>query len=215
MKTIVAIYTGKGLQDPLSALISQMLPGFRQVSIIDDNIIGECVKAGEVTANVKSLLNKYYKAAVDMGADIILNTCSSVGDVADAAAPASPVPLIRIDEAMAIKAVENHKKIAVVATLPTTLDPTLRFIKAKAKLAGKEIEAISGLAEGAFDALISGDPAKHDEIIKSTVEKLAKENADCIVLAQASMMRMEKALNDLVDIPVYASPPLCFEALAK
>jgi len=209
MKTIIAIYTGKGLQDPLSAIISQY--PFRQVSIIDDTIIGECVKAGKVTDLVKNRLSKYYSAATHMGADIILNTCSSVGDIADEFAKESPVPLVRIDEAMAETAINNHNKIAVVATLNTTLDPTMRLIKAKAKEASKPVEVISALAEGAFEALVAGNPQQHDEIIMRTVVSI--KDIDCFVLAQASMMRMEEKLKDAAGIPVYSSPRLCLERL--
>jgi len=210
MKTIIAIYTGKGLQDPLSALISQY--PFKQVSIIDDTIIGECVNAKKVTDHVQNRLTKYYRAAAEMGADIILNTCSSVGDVADGFAIKSPVPLVRIDEAMAETAINNHNKIAVVATLDTTLDPTMRLIKAKALKAGKQVEAISALAKGAFEALIAGNPQEHDEIIERTVSGI--KDADCFVLAQASMMRMEEKLKKVAGIPVYSSPRLCLERLA-
>jgi len=209
MKTIVAIYTGKGLQEPLSALISKY--PFRQISVIDDNLIGEVVKAGRVTDEVKERLTKMYRAAAEMGGDIILNTCSSIGDAADEYAPKSAVPLIRIDEAMAETAVNNHARIAVVATLSSTLDPTMRFLSHKAKLAGKQTEVVSALAEGAFDALIAGDPQKHDEIISSTVANL--KDIDCFVLAQASMMRMEEKLREVAGIPVYSSPRLCLERL--
>ena len=34
-KTIIAIYTGKGLADPLQAVINRTLPDWRLVSIID------------------------------------------------------------------------------------------------------------------------------------------------------------------------------------
>ena len=47
-KTIVAIYTGKGLADPLQKVINATLPDFRLISIIDDQLIGECVAAGKV-----------------------------------------------------------------------------------------------------------------------------------------------------------------------
>ena len=211
MKKLIVIYSGKGLQEPLSNLI-RAYP-FEQVSIIDDTIISECIQAHKVTPNVEQRLGKYYRGAVEMGGDIILNTCSSVGDVADEWKEKIDIPLIRIDEAMAEKVVRNHSKIAVVATLNTTLDPTLRLIKSKARAMGKEIEVIDVLAEGAFEALVGGDARKHDEIIEETVKKIS--NADCLCLAQASMMRMEETLQKAVAIPVYSSPRLCMEDLSQ
>jgi len=211
MKKIVAIYTGKGLQDPLSNVIAQY--PFTQVSIIDDTIIGECVKNGMITDNVKQKLEQYYQSAHDFGADIILNTCSSVGDVAEAFVVRTGLPVVRIDDAMVTYAATHHERIAVIATLPTTLEPTMSLIKRKAASLGKSCHIISGLAEGAFDALVSGDATKHDEIIKNTVMNL--HDADCFVLAQASMMRMESALKECTDKPVYSSPRLCLENLVS
>lgn len=211
MKTIAAIYTGKGLQEPLYNLISQY--PFKQISIIDDSIIGECIQAGEITASVKNKMEGLYKAADMMCADIILNTCSSVGDIADEYAQNIQTPIIRIDEAMAETAVQNHKKIAVVATLNTTLEPTMRLINNKAKKAGKQVEVVNALAQGAFEALVAGNLAEHDEIIKRTVAGI--KGVDCFVLAQASMMRMEEKLQETAGIPVYSSPRLCLERLVK
>jgi len=113
---------------------------------------------------------------------------------------------------MAETAIHSHNKIAVVATLNTTLDPTMRLIKAKAVKTGKQVEVINALAEGAFDALVTGNPQEHDEIIMRTVAGI--KDADCFVLAQASMMRMEAKLKEVAGIPVYSSPRLCMERLA-
>jgi len=211
MKTIVTIYTGKGLQEPLSTLIGSY--PFRQISLIDDTIIGECIKSGKVTDTVKERLIKLYRAAYEMGGDIILNTCSSVGDVADGYMSLSPIPLVRIDKAMAEVAILNHRKIAVVATLNTTLDPTIRLLKNMSDKLGKQVEIVNVLAKGAFEALVAGEVEQHDDIISSTVANL--NNIDCFVLAQASMMRMEEKLREVAGIPVYSSPKLCLEQLAS
>ncbi len=214
MKRMVAIFTGKGLLDPLQAKINAILPHFHLVSIVDDAIIGACVKAGEVTGSVRDRMLTYYRCAEQMGADVILNTCSSVGDLVAEGQKLVSTPIVRIDEAMARQAVRSHRKIAVVATLPTTLDPTARLLKAVAADEGREIDVISGLAEGAYQALISGAPEKHDALIRDTVTALAANGAACVVLAQASMMRMERALAALVSIPVIASPEPCLNEIA-
>ncbi len=213
MKRMVAIFTGKGLLDPLQARIGQMLPDVHLVSIVDDAIIGECVRAGCVPDGVRERLLTYYRCAEQMGADVILNTCSSVGEVVYEGRKLVSTPIIRIDEAMARQAVRSYRKVAVVATLPTTLQPTARLLLDVAKEEGREVEVVSGLAEGAYQLLISGDPAGHDRRIRETVQALVSGGVECVVLAQASMMRMEAELNALVDIPVIASPTPCFESL--
>lgn len=135
----------------------------------------------------------YYYAAVDAGADYIFNTCSSVGNVADNANLFLPIPVIRIDEQMALKAIELSDKIGVIATLPTTLGPTANLLKKIAAEKGKSITIVECLAEGAFESMMSGDRDKHDVLILEASKKLASQ-VDVIVLAQGSMARMEQQL---------------------
>ena len=215
-KTIVAIYTGKGLADPLQKVINATLPDFRLITIIDDQLIGECKAAGKVPQSVEDRLMTYFHCAEEMGADVILNTCSSVGDVVYKARETMKTPIVRIDEAMARKAVAGYKKIAVVATLATTCDPSKRLVPIEADTAGNQLENVYGLAEGAFDALASGHPEQHDALLKQTVMRLAEQKVECILLAQGSMARMEQELRDAVPgVAVFASPQLCADSIKE
>jgi Asp/Glu/hydantoin racemase len=116
---------------------------------------------------------------------------------------------------MADKAVATGNKIGVVATLPTTLNPTTDLVKRRATVAGKEVQVISKLCEGAFDALMSGDAAKHDAMVATALKELSSQ-VDVIVLAQASMARVVDTL-DPADkkVPILSSPSIAIEHLAK
>ncbi|OUS73634.1 Asp/Glu/hydantoin racemase [Paenibacillus sp. MY03] len=205
MDTVVAVYTGQGLAEPLKKQFDELLPGVRLVNIIDDSLIAEVVREGEVTPGVKRRLMQYYQHGADLGASIILNTCSSVGEVASDARPFFDIPLVKIDESMAEEAVESYRTIGVVATLPTTLQPTMRLLRQQAEQRGKPVQLIDGLAAGAYDALVCGRPDEHDRILMETAVKVA-EQADALVLAQGSMARMEAQLADRVGKPVLSSP---------
>ncbi|MGO4541582.1 aspartate/glutamate racemase family protein [Paenibacillus sp. 2TAB19] len=205
MDTVVAVYTGQGLAEPLKKQFDELLPGVRLVNIIDDSLIAEVVREGEVTPGVKRRLMQYYQNGADLGASIILNTCSSVGEVATDARPFFNIPLVKIDESMAVEAVESYGAIGVLATLPTTLQPTMRLLQQQAKLRGKSVRLIDGLAAGAYDALVSGRPDEHDRILMETAIRVA-EHADALVLAQGSMARMEAQLADRIGKPVLSSP---------
>ncbi|MEI7025914.1 aspartate/glutamate racemase family protein [Paenibacillus sp. y28] len=212
MKTVVAVYTGQGLADPLKAVFQEVLPGCRLVNIIDDSLIGDVVKAGQVPPGVARRLIQYFHHAEELGADVILNTCSSVGEVADAARGFIGVPIVKIDEAMAAKAAIGYDRIAVLATLPSTLEPTMRLVQKQADLAGRQVTLVNGLAEGAFDALVGGKPEEHDRILLETAKRAASD-ADVIVLAQGSMARMESKLREETGKPVLSSPRLGVEAV--
>ncbi|ASA25788.1 aspartate/glutamate racemase family protein [Paenibacillus donghaensis] len=205
MDTVVAVYTGQGLAEPLKKQFDELLPGVRLVNIMDDSLIAEVVREGAVTPGVKRRLMQYYQNGVDLGASIILNTCSSVGEVASDARPFLSIPLVKIDESMAVEAVESYSSIGVLATLPTTLRPTMRLLLQQAELRGKPVRLIEGLAAGAYDALVSGRPDEHDRILMETAIRVA-EQAEVLVLAQGSMARMEAQIAERTRKPVLSSP---------
>lgn len=204
MKKVVAIYTGHGLMENVRAMFQEQIPDCRLVNIIDDSLIADVIESNAVKPGVTRRLLQYYQTAADMGADVIFNTCSSVGDLVAVGQKLVDVPIVRIDEPMAREAVSKYQKIGVIATLPTTLEPTVRLLNEQAELLGKDISVVNGLADGAYQALVSGKPEEHDQRILDVAQKLAKE-VDAIVLAQGSMARMEKKLAEATGIPVLSS----------
>ena len=204
MKTVVAVYTGQGLADPLKKVFQEVLPDCRLVNIIDDSLIGDVVRAGQVPPGVARRLVQYFHNGEELGADVILNTCSSVGEVADDARKMIGIPIVKIDEAMAMQAVQRYERIAVLATLPSTLEPTIRLIHKHADSIGRKVMIVKGLAEGAFDALVSGMPEEHDRILMETARRVT-DQAEVLVLAQGSMARMEEALKETTGKPVLSS----------
>lgn len=200
------------LVGPLTELFKQEFPEVEVEHIAESSLIKEVIKNNAVTNAVRRRLLDYYNAAADSGADIIFNTCSSVGDVADMAAGICRIPVFRIDGPMAEKAVTSAKRIGVISTLPTTLDPTCRLLQNKAKAAGVEVELVEGLADGAFAAGQSGDSETHDRLIAEAAQRIA-DKVDLFVLAQGSMARMEQRLSELTGKPVLSSPTLGVQGL--
>ncbi len=208
MTIVAAVHTGVFMVDLIKELCAEILPDdVRVISVVDDGIIAEAVAAGGVTPAITKRLISYYQAGVDAGADIVFNTCSSVGEVADLGAKQLSVPLFKIDIPMATKAVEMGNTVGVLATLPTTLGPTVRLVKSRSAELKKPVEVLEGLAEGAFDKFLAGDTETHDRMILDTAMKLA-DKVDVFVLAQASMSRMESLLAERTGKPVLSSPRL-------
>jgi len=121
---------------------------------------------------------------------------------------------LRVDQPMADQAVATAKKIGVIATLATTLEPTADLIRRRADKAGKKIELTSLLCEGAFEALMSGDAATHDAKVAAALMELSKQ-VEVIVLAQASMARVVDTLApEDKRVPILASPGIAVDYLA-
>ena len=209
MKTVVAVYTAMaiGLMNDIKQLVAEEIPDCRLINIADDCLIQDVIKAGGPTVGVTRRLLAYYHAAEDAGADVILNTCSSIGEVADIGKKCAKVPLVKIDDAMARKGVQMGDRVGVIATLPTTLGPTVRLVQRKADEIGKKVAVVEGLAKGAFEALMAGKAEEHDALILQTAKDIAGQ-VDVIVLAQGSMAKMQEKLAQATGKPVLSSPKL-------
>lgn len=213
-KTLGLVHTSATLVPVFAELCSKYLPGIKVFNIVDDSLIKNTIACGELTASTSKRVVNYAASAQEAGADFILFTCSSIGPAVETAATLTGVPVLRVDQPMADKAVNTGKKIGVIATLSTTLEPTSDLVKRRAIAANKEIELKSVLCEGAFDALMSGDAATHDKKVGDALKQLVNE-VDVIVLAQASMARVVDTLSDAEKkVPILASPPIAMEYLA-
>ena len=133
MIKIVAVHTAIALVEQISKLFKEHLPDVKLNHIVDDSLIQEVISNNQVTPAVSKRLFNYYFAAVDAGANLIFNICSSVGEVAETARSFISIPQLKIDDPMAINAVQKGTVIGVLATLPTTLRPTVNLLKNKAK----------------------------------------------------------------------------------
>ncbi len=212
-KTVVVIHTGPVTIQPLKDQFKELLPNVRMVNIMDDSLLNDVMKAGHLTEEVNQRIFSYMKNAENIRADMILNACSSVGEATDRIKDKISIPIIKIDEAMAEQACELGQNIAVLATVRTTLEPTVRLVTKKAKEINKEITIVEKIAEGAFQALLDGNGEKHDQILKDTISMLMGK-VDVIVLSQVSMARLIPSLGD-VKIPILSSPRSGVELLKK
>jgi Asp/Glu/hydantoin racemase len=155
-------------------------------NICDDSLLTDTLKAGQVTNEVAMRILNYTNSAELAGADAVMVTCTSVNEAAKYARRFSKIPVFNIDEPVAKAAVQQGKKIGVLATLPTSPKATIRLLKEEAEILGKDIETVPLVVEGAFDILVAGDRKKHDEMVQEALLKLAKE-VDVITFAQISM----------------------------
>lgn len=211
MTRVAFLHTGAVVIPVTAALAARYLPGAEVLNLLDDRIVADLGAGGAAAASVPGRLIHLAADAKEAGADVVMLTCSSISGLAADVSMAAGIPVFRIDEAMADRAVATGSRVAVIATLPTTLAPTVRLIRERAELAGVEPELSEILVAGAFEAVVSGDRARHDSLVGSAIEAAASE-ADVIVLAQASMAGAAEATH--VAVPVLTSPELGVARLA-
>lgn len=205
-KTLYTINTVNNFMEiiynPFVAPFGKENPEIQIYNIMDDSLLSDTRKYDGMTPAIASRMLNYAKAAEASGADGILVTCTSVNQATKMIRPLLSIPILNIEEPVAEMAAAG-KRIGILATLPTSPGAIARVIQEKADDAGKEIEIVSRVAEGAFDVLCAGDRAKHDEMVCQALYQLAKE-VDCIAFAQISMSLLR---HDPVDVPLFKIGP--------
>jgi len=210
---ITMIHTVTPIVDNLKAIFKKKL-GIQAATIyniVDDSILPRILNNGSLSPEIINTVYQHISNAERMGSDIILVTCSSISEVVDIVSPLVSVPIIKIDDAMTDEAVKIADNIAVVATIKTTLNPTINQLKEKMVKAGKQINLVPLLCSSAYKALINeSNPKKHDLLLYEAIEEII-ENVDTIVLAQASMARLLPKLKKLTNKPILTSPESAVE----
>lgn len=213
-KKIAIVHTSFVSVEDLKQLFNEIIPEAKLTHIVDDSLLAEVMANGYATPQVFKRVCDYYVNADSLGVDAIFNQCSSVGEAADAGAKLISTPVLKVDEAMAEKAVTLGRRIAVVATVASTMGPSTRLVKSKAKETGKDVEIIECLVDGALKVLMQeGDRKKHNELVKEKMISIQNE-VDVFVLAQGSMVVLVPELSNIKK-PVLTSPRLGVEKMRK
>jgi len=207
-KRLALLHTVVGLTSTFQQLCAELMPNVEIYHIVDESLLKNTIREGAPSPATYRRLANYLRGAEEAGADAVLVTCSSMGPCVEAARPMIRIPVVRVDEPMAEKAVEMGARIGVAATLATTLKPTTELIQRKATQTGGKYTITSKLCEGAFEAVVSGDTATHDRIVSQSLRELDMKT-DVIVLAQASMARVIDSMKPgEMHVPVLSSPRL-------
>ncbi len=187
--------------EDIKGMFKKYLPEVEMINIIDDSLLEEALQNKGVTPGIVSRMCDYYRNLEELGCRCCLNQCSSVGEASEIAAKLIKIPVVKIDGPMAKKAAEIGRRVAVIATAVSTVEPSSRLVESCAKKAGKDVTVDRCYVEGAYECLLkTGDKQKHNEMVVAKVKEAAKDH-DVIVLAQGSMYHLMPLLAD-VPVPV-------------
>jgi aspartate/glutamate racemase len=191
----------------------ELLPDVKVLDFVDSQILAD-VQVEGITDDAVQRMTHMAKAAEAAGADVIFSACSSLGPTIDTVRKSVSIPIIKIDDEMTEQAVLKAERIGILATVPTTVPPTVALIEEKAAKSGKEIHILTSVAEGAFDKLMSGDKETHNRMVLDKAKELAPK-VDLLVLAQASMTTLAPMLAEATELEVLTSPQLGVQSVKE
>ncbi|WP_328672891.1 aspartate/glutamate racemase family protein [Streptomyces sp. NBC_00328] len=175
-------------------------PGLELRHLVDEELLARARREGPeaVADEVRARLAD----AVADGALVVLCTCSTIGAVAERTD--AGVPVLRVDRPMAAAAVATGSRVVVLATVASTLEPTVALVEEEARRAGRPVEARTALVEDAWALFEAGDTDGCARAVAAAVDAVGDAEADVIVLAQASMTAAAGLASTTV--PVLSSP---------
>jgi Asp/Glu/hydantoin racemase len=204
--TLALLHTSPTLTPMFTALCRQHLPLTDFFHMVDESLIQQTIATGKLQKVTVRRLIGMVESASAIGVDGVLVTCSSIGPAVSIVAKLFPFPVVRVDDAMAEKAVSQGRRIGVLATLRTTLEPTTALLREKSAAAGLQTHIEESLCDGAFEAVLAGDTETHDRAVSQALQDLAAK-VDLVVLAQASMARVLQQMPPQ-PVPILSSPEL-------
>ena len=210
MKKIGLIHTTQATVSSLTTLAKEVIGNVEVVNILDDSILGDMKEGGHEEAVRKRWL-MYAGILEELGVDAVVSACSTVGAMAEEADRLLGIPVYRIDEAMIEAAIRIGTRISVLATLNSTLEPTVDLLKRKG---GNGLELRVVLVEGAYEALMSGDREEHNRRIREAVSG-EMEHSQVMLLAQASMAGALEGIAEEDQRKILTSPRLGMEKLKQ
>lgn len=214
MKRVVMIHTSPVSLEDLKSLCREIIPDVEVFHIMDDSLLDEVKKQGGLTPGIIGRMNIYVQQAASLKPDLIFNQCSSVGEAFDLARRQVSCKTLKVDEPMAEKAVSLGSRIAVVATVASTMKPSCNLIRETAKRMKREVTVDEFLVDGALDVLMKEkNQEKHNHLCLEAIRKAVAEH-DVVVLAQGSMTVLLPWLNDM-PVPVLTSPRMAIERVKE
>ncbi|MFN3309982.1 MAG: aspartate/glutamate racemase family protein [Anaerolineales bacterium] len=212
-KKVLFIHTVSSLVGLFNELCKEFLPDVEPLHVADEMLLRLVLARGGLSPFIFQRVAEHVIAAERAGASAVQCTCSSISPCVDAAQPLVGIPVLKIDQPMVDDALRLGRRIGVIATAPTTLKPTTDLVHQRARFHQVEVEVEARLCEGAYQALFSGDPQTHDEIVRQNLHDLMKRN-EVILLAQASMARVADTLSpEERRVPILTSPRLAMAYL--
>ena len=210
-KTLALVHTMSTNIATFDRLLAEIDPTVAVKHVVDESLLHDA-RAHGITAEVAARIDHVLLDAADEDTAVVLCTCSTIGGAAEQTV-ANGQRVIRVDRAMAERAVELGDRIIVAAALESTIAPTTALIEDAAAQQGRNVTIVPLFCAEAWPYFEAGDPAGYAASVAATLHNTPLEG-DVVVLAQASMAGAAALCEDL-PVPILSSPRLGLEAALR
>jgi Asp/Glu/hydantoin racemase len=186
MTTIGFLHTADVHVATFDRLVAERAPAAHTVHEVRADLLDTARRNGLADPAIEAGIAESVVALERRGVDVIVCTCSTISGLAERPPAPTHAPVLRVDRPMAASAVRDGRRIAVVATVDSTIEPTLSLLHEEAVSAGVDVEIESLPCFDAWPMFERGDLDAYHRLIAAHVDAI-DASYDCVVLAQATM----------------------------
>jgi hypothetical protein len=205
MSVLTFLHTAAVHVDTFGKLVQALDSSVPVQHVVRPDLLADALSAGVTSESVRTAVTGVLEELARAGATVIVCTCSTLGAVAEAAT-VPQCTVVRIDRAVAERAVASGRRILLVAALPTALGETRALLRAVSSHAPQPPDIVEVLCSRAWQFFERGDTANYLAAIVETIHATAVPG-DLVLLAQASMSPAAQLVTRS-DVTILSSPEL-------
>ncbi len=206
---LVFLHTAPVHVQTFDELLRSSSPLTRARHVVREDLLAAAQHDGTEAASVRTKVTEAIAGLEATPGSVVFCTCSTIGGLAEAASTSTAARVIRVDRAMAERAVATGPRILVLAAAASTLAPTEALILEAASRADVNVKMSRLVVEDAWPLFEQGD---FDAYLRRVADALQSvKDCDVVVLAQASMAGAADLCSQL-GVPVLSSPRLGLES---
>jgi len=183
-KRIILVHPYAPTMAPIIEAFARLWPQAQVLNLLDESLYADVGADGVLAADVFGRIAALLRHACASRADGVIFTGATFSPAVEAARASLALPVLKADEAMCEEIAACRGRVAILCTAQRALPIIRAGVEAAARGSSRpEIEEI--WVEGAKDALVAGDGARHDRLIAAAMEQL--DVCDMLALGQISM----------------------------
>lgn len=210
---IGVLYTVKSVLDTFPQTIVEEIGPVDFVHILDEELLSWMKEENKVTPRQEKRILAHIKKFEREQVNLIISSCSSLGDLLQKVKDETHLPILKIDQPMMEEACKIGTDITLIGTAPTTMLPSFHHLEQIAYDMGKVIHITPILVERAGEALFSNQHERFVTLLLEALKLVPKQ--DVVILAQASMENARQSLGYELNLPVLSSPNLFIRNLKQ
>lgn len=213
IKRIFLIHATSVAIAPINEAFARIWPEAELCNLLEDSLSRDLRSAGRLTDLLKRRFCDLAHYARSAGADAVLFTCSAFGEAIELSRQELDIPVLKPNEAMIEQALNQARKIGLLATFGPSIDSMSEEFAKAAEARGSQVDIVSGACVQALEALHKGDSALHDQMIAQLAVQVGA--CDVLCFTQFSMTSAAAAVQKATGLPVLTTPESAVLRLRK